>query len=111
MRKYCKRLGDAGEDFAAKTLEDMGYVILERKYRTKMGEIDLIATRDGVLHFIEVKTRTGDEFGYPSDAVTESKQSNIRRVSDAYLAKRRLMWRSVSLDVIEVTFNMIEDCI
>lgn len=111
MRRYCKRLGDAGEDFAAKTLEDMGYEILERKYRTKMGEIDLIAIRDGVIHFIEVKTRTGDDFGYPADAVTETKQSHIRRVSDSYLAKRRVMWRSVSLDVVEVTFNMIEDCI
>ena len=110
MRKYCKRLGDAGEDFAAKTLEDLGYVIIERKYRTRMGEIDIIAARDGVLHFIEVKTRTGDEYGYPSEAVTEGKQNNIRRVSDSYLAKRRLLWKSVSLDVIEVTFNMIENC-
>lgn len=110
MRKYCKRLGDAGEEFAARTLEDMGFAILDRKYRTKMGEIDIIATRNGILHFIEVKTRTGDDFGYPADAVTDGKQNNIRRISDSYLAKRRLMWRSVSLDVIEVTFNMIEDC-
>lgn len=110
MRKYCKRLGDAGEEFAAKTLEDMGYTILDRKYRTRMGEIDIIAARDGVLHFVEVKTRTGDDFGYPADSVTEEKQNHIRRVSDSYLAKRRLMWRSVSLDVIEVTFNLIENC-
>lgn len=111
MRRYCKRLGDAGEEFAASTLEDMGYEILERKYRTRIGEVDIIASRDGTIHFIEVKTRTGDEFGYPADAVTETKQNNIRRVSDIYLSKRRLMWRSVSLDVVEVTFNMIENCI
>lgn len=110
MRKYCKNVGNAGEEFAARVLEDAGYVILERNYRTKIGEIDIIAVRDGVLHFIEVKTRSGDEFGYPADAVTDSKQNTIRRSADLYMSRRKLMWRSVSLDVMEVTFNLIEDC-
>ena len=111
MRRYCKRLGDAGEDFAAKTLEDQGYEILERKFRTRRGEIDLIASREGVIHFIEVKTRTGDDYGYPAEAVTPEKQTHIRRVADTYLANRRMLWRSVSIDVVEVTFNMIENCV
>ena len=110
MRKYCKNVGNAGEEFAARVLEDAGYVILETNYRTKIGEIDIIAVRDGVLHFIEVKTRSGDEFGYPADAVTDSKQNTIRRSADLYMSRRKLMWRSVSLDVMEVTFNLIEDC-
>ena len=110
MRKYCKNVGNAGEEFAARVLEDAGYVIMERNYRTKIGEIDIIAVRDGVLHFIEVKTRSGDEFGYPADAVTDSKQNTIRRSADLYMSRRKLMWRSVSLDVMEVTFNLIEDC-
>lgn len=111
MRRYCKTVGDAGEDFAARMLEDTGYTILERNFRTRIGEIDIIATRDAVLHFIEVKTRTGDGFGYPADAVTESKQNTIRRSSEIYLSRRRSMWRRISLDVVEVTFNLIEDCI
>lgn len=111
MRRYCKRLGDAGEDFAAKTLESLGYEILERKFRTRRGEIDLIAAKDGVIHFIEVKTRTGDDYGYPAEAVTIEKQTHIRRVADTYLANRRMLWRSVSIDVVEVTFNIIENCV
>lgn len=110
MRRYCKIVGGAGEDFAAKMLEDTGFTILERNYRTRIGEIDIIAFREGVLHFIEVKTRTGDDYGYPSDAVTESKQLTIRKSAEIYMARRRSMWKRVSLDVIEVTFNMIEDC-
>ena len=54
MVRYKKNVGDNGEDFAARLLADSGYEILERNYRTKYGEIDIIACRDGVLHFIEV---------------------------------------------------------
>lgn len=111
MRKYCKRVGDHGEEFAAHMLEDAGYQILERNYRTRVGEIDIVAVRDGVIHFIEVKTRTDDEFGYPADAVTEEKQRSIRRSAESYLTSRHAVWRNVSLDVMEVTANLIIDCI
>ena len=111
MRRYCKIAGNAGEDFAAKMLEDNGYTILERNFRTRMGEIDIIAIKDSVLHIIEVKTRTGDEYGYPADAVTETKQNTIRRCTEFYISRRRTLWTSVSMDVAEVTFNLIEDCI
>ena len=110
MRRYCKIVGNAGEDYAARMLEDTGYTIIERNFRTRVGEIDIIAYRDGVLHFIEVKTRTGDEFGYPADAVTESKQITIRRAAEIYLGRRRAMWHRISFDVVEITFNLIEDC-
>jgi putative endonuclease len=104
-------VGNAGEEFAAKILEDEGYMILERNYRTRIGEIDIIAAKDAVVHFIEVKTRTSDEYGYPADAVTEEKQNTIRRSAEIYMARRRLMWRAYSIDVAEVTFNLIEDCV
>lgn len=111
MRKYCRKLGGHGEDFAARVLENAGYRILFRNYRSRTGEIDIIATRDGVLHFVEVKTRTDDEFGYPSDAVTENKRRSIRRTAECYLSERHAVWRSISLDVMEVTANLIENCI
>jgi putative endonuclease len=110
MRKYCRRVGGHGEDFAAKVLEDSGFRILDRNYRSRTGEIDIIAVKDGVIHFVEVKTRTGDEYGYPSDAVTESKRHNIRRTAECYLSERHAVWRTVSLDVMEVTADLIEDC-
>lgn len=110
MRRYCKMVGNSGEEFAARILEDEGYMILERNFRTRIGEIDIIASKDGVVHFIEVKTRTSDEYGCPADAVTESKQNTIRRSAEIYMSRRRLMWKAYSLDVAEVTFNLIENC-
>ena len=71
--RYRKNVGDSGEDFAARILEESGYQIIERNYSTRYGEIDIIAFRDGVLHFIEVKTRTGMEYGFPSEAITAAR--------------------------------------
>ena len=66
----------------------------------KGGEIDIIATKDEVMHFIEVKTRTSDEFGYPSDSVTETKQKRIKNAARQYLSRRRGNWEDVSFDVL-----------
>ena len=65
-----QRVGQAGEDAAAALLADQGYTIVERNYRTRMGEIDLIAEEDGVLCFVEVKARRSARLGHPSEAVT-----------------------------------------
>ena len=111
MSRYCRKLGDHGEEFAAGMLMDRGYQILERNYRCRSGEIDIIAIRDGIIHFIEVKTRSGSEYGDPAEAVNESKQKRIRKSAECYLLNRRMIWRAVSLDVMEVTANLIEDCI
>ena len=108
--RYRKNVGDFGEDFAVKILIESGYSIIERNYSTKYGEIDIIAMKDGVLHFIEVKTRTVMEYGYPSEAVTEEKQRRIRRVAEGYLSRRRTRWRNVSFDVFEIMTNLITDC-
>ena len=110
MRRYCRKVGGAGEDFATKMLEETGYMIIERNYRTNMGEVDIIASKDGVLHFIEVKTRTSDEYGFPADAVDETKQKRIRNAARHYLANKKGSWSEVSFDVFEVMANHIEDC-
>ena len=110
MRRYCKDIGDKGEEFAAFILEQNGYSILERNFRSAFGEIDIIATKGGVLHFIEVKTRTGDEYGWPAEAVTENKARVIRKVSECYTARRRVSWKRLSFDVFEVMTDLIEDC-
>ena len=107
--RYKKNVGDMGEDFAAQLLENSGFSILQRNYRTKVGEIDIIATKDGVLHFIEVKTRNGDQYGYPSEAVTQTKQQRIRKCAEAYLQNRRVTWQKVSFDVYEIMTDLIEN--
>ncbi|MBQ6389260.1 MAG: YraN family protein [Mogibacterium sp.] len=108
--RYKKNLGDNGEEFAARMLTDAGYEILERNFTAKCGEIDIIAYKDGVLHFVEVKTRTGTDYGFPAEAVTENKISKIRRTAESYINTRKSRWRSVSFDVFEVYANLLIDC-
>lgn len=108
--RYRKNVGDYGEEFAARLLENSGYNVIERNYAIRAGEIDIIALKDGVIHFIEVKTRTGSQYGYPSDSVSRIKQQRIRRAAESYLGSRRLRWNRVSFDVFEIMTNHIEDC-
>ena len=82
-------IGKIGEDKACDYLENNGYVILERNYRIRSGEIDIIAEKDSVLHFIEVKTRKGLGFGLPSESVTAKKRRHILKVAGYYLLCNR----------------------
>lgn len=109
--RYKKKLGNIGEDFAARLLEDSGYIIMERNYWTRIGEIDIIARREGVLHFVEVKTRAQIDYGYPAESVTADKQQKMRKVAELYMYQRKLYWKNVSFDVMEISVNMIENFI
>ncbi len=84
-----RRLGDAGEDFAVAYLEASGYRILARNWRLGSGdirgELDVVATREGTLVFVEVKTRRGEAYGGPLLAVSASKQVKVRALAVAFL--------------------------
>lgn len=108
--RYKKNVGDLGEEFAAKMLENAGYDIIGRNYSTKFGELDIIALRGGTIHFIEVKTRTSVDCGYPSESVTAYKQERIRKAARCYLNSRRYRFKEISFDVYEVLAGLIEDC-
>ena len=84
---YKKFLGRAGEIKAGEYLKKIGYKILKTNYKTHVGEIDLIAESDGVIVFVEVKTRSGQEFGVPSEAVTFKKQQKYFKVAQEFLVK------------------------
>ena len=77
-------LGDQGEDLACTYLEKKGYTIREKKWRSKIGEIDIIAEKNGVFVFVEVKTRGSTFFGYPEEAVTETKRRHLIRTTELY---------------------------
>ncbi|MCZ6669758.1 MAG: YraN family protein [Acidobacteria bacterium] len=94
--------GKRGEEIALRHLEKNGYHILERRFRTRFGEIDLIADEGGDLVFVEVKTRTGPLFGSPEEAVDQRKQRRLIRLASAYLQKRRWEDRSCRFDVVAV---------
>ena len=108
--RYRKNVGDFGEKSATEMLTLTGYRVIARNYVAKGGEIDIIATKDNVMHFIEVKTRTSDEFGYPSDSVTETKQKRLKNAARQYLAGRAGNRSDVSFDVYEVMTNHLVDC-
>ena len=100
-----RKLGLYGEDLACKYLQAKGYVILERNFRCRrFGEIDIVASKAGVLSFIEVKTRRSSRYGKPAEAVTLAKQRKIYRVAQYYLQCAGLISRipMLSFDVIEI---------
>ena len=83
-----KRLGNQGEEEVARWLRGQGYRILASQYRCRFGEIDLIArSREGVLCFVEVKTRANSRFAAPREAVTPAKQRKLRTAAECYLAQ------------------------
>ena len=75
-----KNIGDMGEKKAVKFLKKKGYRILETNFKTKFGEIDIIAKKEGCICFVEVKTRSSDNFGEPREAVNFYKQQKISSV-------------------------------
>jgi putative endonuclease len=82
-------LGKEGEELAVRFLKKQGFRIVGKNYRTPFGEIDIIAEDGEVLVFIEVKTRSGDAFGSPFEAVDRKKRDKIRKVALCYMKKIR----------------------
>ncbi len=97
-----QRLGKSGEEKVAQYLKNMGYTIVVVNYRCKVGEIDIIARDDSVLVFIEVKTRSGLDYGFPAEAVTPRKQRQICRAAQWYLTEKQLLDVPARFDVITV---------
>ena len=95
-------LGKIGEELACAELVRRGYAILERRYRSRYGEIDIIARAGGTLVFIEVKARSGHAFGGGGAAVTRQKQQRIARMADEFLLRRRIVDQPCRFDVVTV---------
>ncbi|HZQ30475.1 MAG TPA: YraN family protein [Mycobacterium sp.] len=97
-------LGALGERLAAEHLQSLGLVVLQRNWRCRYGELDLIATDLGAraVVFVEVKTRTSDQFGGLAEAVTPEKLRRLRRLAALWLAQQDKRWASVRIDVVGV---------
>ena len=94
--------GAAGEAVAVRYLKKEGYQIIQRNYRTRLGEIDVIAREGETLVFVEVKTRSGQGVALPQFAVDAKKQSKITRVALMYLSQKNEMSASCRFDVVAV---------
>ena len=99
-----KKIGNAGEDLACRYLEKLGYKILERnKHYSRFCEIDIIAEYKNTLVFVEVKTRTTNDFGTPFEAITKSKYENIKKGIQFYLQEHK--FQKYRIDVIGITLK------
>lgn len=97
-----RQVGDFGEEITAEYLEENGYRILDRNYSKPFGEIDIIAIKDDLIAFVEVKTRKSDAFAYAAEAVDFYKQQRIRRASQAYLMEKNMSDFLMTFDIAEV---------
>jgi putative endonuclease len=100
-----KITGDVGEAAAVQFLKNKGYSVVERNYRYERGEIDIIAENESELVFVEVKSRHSKAFGTPEDAVTEKKESYLKRTAEGYLFQHHLENRKCRFDVIAVEWK------
>ena len=98
-------LGERGETAACGFLGAHGYEILEKNYKCKLGEIDVIARRQKRLAFIEIKTRTSIQFGAPQEAVDLKKQEKIFKVAQWYLMEKKLAKAPIAFDVVAILWK------
>ncbi len=104
---YKKFLGRAGEIKAAEFLKKKGFKILKTNYKTYCGEIDIIALDGENVVFIEVKTRSGEEYGLPSEAVTIKKREKYYKIASEFLQRERKTDCPCRFDVIEIENGQI----
>lgn len=97
--------GKHGEDLACAELQRRGYAILERRYRTRFGEIDIVCRDRGVIVFVEVKARGSNSFGSAAEAVTAHKQRRVAQMAVDFLSRRRLHGHPCRFDVVAVSFD------
>lgn len=94
-------LGQEGEQLAANYLKNKGWDILEMNYRYSRSEIDLIASKNSLLIFVEVKARTNTTYGLPEDFVDEKKDENIMKAADHYI--NEINWKeNIRFDIISI---------
>lgn len=97
-----QQIGKIGEDIAAEYLKKQGYSIMERNFRCKQGEIDMIAMDKEEIVFIEVKTRLSLNYGLPSEAVNQQKKRHLMKTIQYYLYQRNLEDHFIRMDVVEI---------
>ena len=102
MTARTKNLGNAGENFAADYLEQRGYKIIAKNFRVSSAEIDIVAEIDGVIVFVEVKTRSDINHGLPIEAVNLRKQKKIIEAASVFLQDENYFDKPCRFDVIEI---------
>jgi len=97
-----KKLGAFGEELAQNYLKTQGYKIIDKNFRCKLGEVDIIAEDKGCIVFVEVKTRSSLAFGLPKNAIGARKKANLTKVASAYLKNSGFTDKSARFDVVSI---------
>jgi len=105
MKNRRQKIGKNGEDAAAAFLSQRGYTLLEKNYRSRNAEIDIIAKDGDCICFVEVKTRTALKKGLPKESVNHAKQQKIISGASFYLKEKRIFNQRVRFDVVEIFFD------
>jgi len=102
MRSSTKQTGDWGEDLAAAELEKAGYKIIDRNFRTRFGEIDIIAEDGNTLVFVEVKAKSSTKYGAPAEMITRRKQHKLKLMSQYYVQEKEYKgpWRIDAVTIL-----------
>jgi putative endonuclease len=105
MTEARQQLGWFGEELACEALELRGYVVIARRYRTRWGELDIIARHGDYVAFVEVKARQDGSFGDPEEAVTLRKQQRMVSMATDYLARHGLLNVACRFDVVGINIE------
>ena len=97
-----KQLGAHGESAAAAYLRQQGYIVLDRNWRCRSGEIDIVAADGELLVFVEVRTRSSTGFGTPAESVDYRKQRQVMETAQVYLMHKKEHERQIRFDVVSV---------
>jgi putative endonuclease len=101
-------LGRRGEEIAANWLAKQGYKIIERNFRCRLGELDLIAQHRTELVFVEVRCRQGQVYGWPEETIDVNKQRKLRKLASFYLQRNNICEQFCRFDVVAITFQGTE---
>ncbi len=100
--------GKRGEIIACKSIKRNGYKVIEKNFRTRFSEIDIIAEDKECVCFIEVKSRSSIDYGYPEEFVTKDKQERIIRAALIYVGEKNLWSKQLRFDVISINLETEE---
>ena len=104
MLNWNKTTGNKGEELAVNYLSEKGYSIVERNWRFRYAEVDIIASKNNRLHFFEIKTRTSDRFGKPEESMSHKKMNMLKTAAEEYQYKNP-QWKYVQFDVLAITLQ------
>lgn len=99
--------GKLGENLGEAFFEQHGYVVLEKNWRHSRWEVDIIASKNNVLHFVEIKTRRTKNYGLPEDKVGNKKIQNLINAAEEYLYLHP-QWKRIQFDVLSIIININE---